>query len=147
MDVVRFKYLAKTQHNMTITQDDRKKIILDKEIYPLDVIYTTSYVFLEKAYIFLKKGEKNQIIVEIEPKNGLDPGYLKREFNNQLINYAQHMKASEKNMDVKKKLLQEIFAYNFIEDNDETNLDFEEDIEDPDGILIPWEEKYKNDNN
>lgn len=128
--------------------NNKEEIVLDKEIYPLDVIYTTSYVFLEKAYIFLKKGEKDQIIVEIEPKNGQDLVSLKKEFNNQLINYAQHMKSSEKNIDVKKKLLQEIFAYNFIDDNEETNFDFEEeDIEDPEGILIPWEEKYKNDNN
>ena len=132
--------------NKRNSQETRRELNLDKEIYPLDIIYTTAYVFLERAYIFLKKGKENEIIVQIEPKENEDPETLSKEFNNQLINYAHHMKMNEKNMDVKKKLLEEIFAYNFVSHGEEKKFDFEQDddIEDPEGILIPWEEKYEN---
>ncbi|MGM5481849.1 MAG: His-Xaa-Ser system protein HxsD [Nanobdellota archaeon] len=129
----------------TNSEKEKVEIFLDKELYPKDVLHTTAYVFLEKAYIFLKKGKDNEIIVELEPKNNKDAKQLSKEFKNQLINYAHHMQMNEKNKEVKKKLLQEIFAYNFI-DNEEESFEFdfeqEDDIEDPEGILVPWEEKY-----
>ncbi len=103
-------------------------------IYEKDVILTAAYVMLEKAYFFLKKRD-DRIVVEITPKDkDADIKKITGEFKDQLINYAQHLEMAKKSRDAKKMLLKEIFSAASCDDSQE--------IDDPEGILVPWEEKY-----
>ncbi|MFP4403848.1 MAG: hypothetical protein ACLFPJ_05845 [Candidatus Woesearchaeota archaeon] len=129
------------------------KIIIDKNLYPLDCIYTTSYMFLDKAYIFLTQKNENEIIAHIKLKNKEDITKFTDEFKNQLLNYANLISLNKDTIEIKKQLLNEILYHNnatkIIEnDNLVQNQEIDqkindEEINDPEGILIPWEEKHK----
>lgn len=44
------------------------RISLNPLVYNMNVIYTTSYLFLEKSYVLLDGDPKKEIIVELRPK-------------------------------------------------------------------------------
>lgn len=137
--------------DMPLSEKTNTTLALDPELYPLDVIYTTAYIFLDRAYIFLKKDENKKIVVDIKLKTcNKDDNKNKQcmtlediedEFKNQLINYCNHFKMQEKNLSVKQKILEEIFS-SPPENQDHVDNIFNSEIDDPEGILIPWEEKY-----
>lgn len=116
-------------------------ITLDKEMYNIDAIYTASYIFLEKAYILLKSDENNIYAILQVKEKGLDLEEVANEFCNQLINYSFQLEMSKKNLDVKRNILEQIYS-STPEDFNDNN----EEIDDPDGILIPWEDKYGKEN-
>ena len=58
---------------------------LNPKFYSLDVIYSTCYVFLEKAYIVLDGDLENKIIVNIKAKEGEDGFLIAQDFNNELL--------------------------------------------------------------
>lgn len=129
------------------------EVDVDTKIYPIDVVYSAAYVFLDKAYVLLKGDPERRMTVELRPKAGSDDiedmERLGMEFNSQLLNYATYKTYSERNIDVKKMIMHEIFGSitGRCEDTaEETRKEEQEyrsiEIEDPDGILIPWEEKY-----
>ena len=60
---------------------------LNPKIYPLDVIYSAAYVFLDRAYIKLDGDPEKEIVVNIEGKKGED---LDKEFMNELVNYGDY---------------------------------------------------------
>ena len=105
---------------------------LSPKIYPLDVIYSAAYVFLDRAYVLLDEKD-GKIVVQLSPKQKRDSRELAKEFTEQLINYSFYKKQLEKNAVVKELILKEIF----------TQFSSEDDyLKDPEGIMIPWEEKY-----
>ena len=54
-------------------ENDEISLILNINVYPLDVIYSTSYLFLDRAYIILDKESDEKIKVQIKIfKNDLD---------------------------------------------------------------------------
>ena len=120
---------------------------VNPDIYPLDIIYSAAYVFLDRAYVLLKGDPAKEVVVELKPKKtGYDLEKLGLEFNDQLLNYAAYKTLSEKSLEVKQMLMHEIFSH-VVEKNNETqtpaeNYAADNIIDDPEGILIPWEEKY-----
>lgn len=133
---------------------------INPKIYPVEVIYSAAYVFLDKAYILLDGDPKSEIIIRIKPKNKeKDKELLGLEFFNELINYADYRQRSEETKNIREALLQRALLTNdqsslmdSTNNKEETDAEFEkilktldedEDIlDDPDGIAIPWEEKY-----
>lgn len=145
--------------NLTIKNDENKVIIrINPKIYPLDVIYSAAYVFLDKTYVLIDGDPKKEVIVELKPKENMELEVLGGEFSNELLNYATYKTFSEKNKDVRTIIVQralitgdpEIIAKQDDEELDaETkkildNLesDDENSLDDPESIAIPWEEKY-----
>lgn len=117
------------------------KISLDTKIYPLEAIYGASYVFIDRAYIFLDSAVKNKIIVFIKVKNNITATELEKikgEFLNELLNYSLRLNLSRENKRIREYIVkQALFAAANVEDD---QLQGYED--DPLGIAIPWEEKY-----
>jgi His-Xaa-Ser system protein HxsD len=131
-------------------------VSINPKIYPLEVIYSAAYVFLDRAYILLDGEPQSKITVELKPKKKpVDREELEKlggDFNNELINYADYRKRAERTAKLRELILQRALLTNSqleeedyesdgsIEDleNEEKN-DF---LEDPEGIAIPWEEKY-----
>ncbi|MBN2422227.1 hypothetical protein JXB41_03285 [Candidatus Woesearchaeota archaeon] len=127
--------------------------------YPLDIVYSACYIFLDRAYILLGGDPEEEIIVELRPKNPQDIESLGRDFNNELLNYAVFSINSEKTRPVKEAIVSKALATNLIDEfeepgSDDDKVDTNDDdsdsdgldyIDDPLGIAVPWEEKYGKD--
>lgn len=144
--------------------DGVKKVIrLNPLFYPLDVIYSASYVMLEKAYFSFDGDPKKEVKVSIVPKEGYDVEEVSNEFSDELVNYLEHKSNYERNKDIRHIILQKALETNSssggfdspdeFDDNegiDEDELfdsgdeDFDLVEDDPEGIAIPWDEKYGN---
>lgn len=80
---------------------------LNPKIYPPEVIYSTAYVFVDRAYIFLDGDPKKGIKVFLKGKKSLTAKQLKNlkdEFLNALLNSSLREKIAKK----KKKILEYI---------------------------------------
>lgn len=116
---------------------------INPKIYPLDLIYSASYILMDKAYIFLDGDPEEEIIVELRRKdeNNQELKKLVYDFNNELLNYAVYKQQSEKNKPIREAILQKILLTNdpnYI--TPQINQPAQPDMEDPEGILKLWEE-------
>ena len=138
-------------------KDDCVVLYVNPKVYPLEAVYSAAYVFLDRVYVLLDGDPKKEVFVELKPKNKEDLEKLGREFNNELINYADYKKRAENTKKIREMLLQRALITNdpfVIGDSDlENDEEFEglikdskddDYLEDPEGIAIPWEEKYGN---
>ncbi|MDD4182210.1 MAG: hypothetical protein PHT53_00085 [Candidatus Omnitrophica bacterium] len=83
------------------------KLRVDPKIYPLATVYSASYVFLDRAYVYLDKEKKNKITIWLfskDKKELLDD--LGMQFYNELINYAHYFTSLRANADTLKILMQ-----------------------------------------
>lgn len=124
--------------NMKISKEKNEVVLfINPRIFSLDVIYSAAYVFIDKAYVMISGDPEKEIIVEIRPKTAGDPELLGREFNNELLNYSVYKQQVEKNSKIRETIIQRALITNT---KAETEEDYE--FEDPEGIAVPWEEKY-----
>lgn len=148
--------MAETISNMEIGKDS-VLLSVNPKIYPLEAIYSAAYVFLDKVYFLLDGDPDSEVIVELKPKNKPkskeELETLGREFNNELINYSDYQKRSEKTARIRELIMQRALLTNAqlsggqdYESDEAINSPGSEDdadfLEDPEGIAIPWEEKY-----
>lgn len=117
---------------------------LNPKIYSLDIIYSASYVLMDKAYIFLDGDPTTEILVEIRKKDETKES-LKQIvycFNNELLNYAVYKTQSEKNKGIREALLQKIILTNDPNyfNNQAPSYQPQEELDDPEQILKLWEE-------
>lgn len=125
--------------NMEIYEKENYCLIsINPRVYPLDVIYSAAYVFLDKAYVLIDGEPNEEIIIELKPKEKYDLEKLGREFNNELLNYAMYKTQAEKNRRIREFIIQRALLTN------EQGIDNEEleYIDDPKNIAVSWEEKY-----
>jgi len=137
---------------------ESKVINLNPQIYPLDVIYAAAYVLLDRSYIFIDGNPNKVVKITLTPKEKKDDAdNLAQEFNNLLITYAFYNKQSKKNSALRQIMMQAALlsaekTAEGAEDADKAapkNIELPEDIkdanflEDPEGIAVPWEIKYK----
>src|SRR3989344_2997038 len=89
---------------------------LNPKVYPLDVVYSASYVFLDKSYVLLDGNPKREVIVELRfkerkgSKKQLER--LGRDFLNELVNYADYRERAEKTKEIRQILLQRALITN-----------------------------------
>ena len=105
--------------------------------YNLDVVYSSLYNFLDGCYCKVNGDPVEEILVELKPKKKTDLERLGREFNNELINYSaveiRGIKTKDMRLEIVKRALT---SHQPVEEKSEN---WEKD---PEGINIPWEEKY-----
>ena len=145
------------QHTLERFDADTNTAILslDAGIYPIDTVYGAAYALIDRAFILLDKearatGKGSRFIVRLRGKKPLDQAAveaLSGEFGNELLSQALRRKVVKQN----NKLIEEIVTQaiagatgaslpqDFVDD-DEDDLDF---LDDPLGIAVPWEEKFK----
>lgn len=157
------------QSNLEIKREEG--VVLTKinpKIYNLSVIYTTCYVFVDKAYIHIDGDPEKEISIELKPKKDSNLDELRREFENELIKNAFYNKQHKESLGVKTLLLKrilampdkiaELYVHEKIKDKIDEELelieqelkneDLDDDLfDDPEGIAIPWEEKYGKEQN
>ena len=125
--------------------EDHVIVSVNPKIYSLDVVYSAGYVLMDRAYVVIDGDPEEEIIVELRPKKRDDLEILGRDFNNELINYAVYKSQSEANREVKETIVKRALLTNVGEEEaEEKEEDFEDEsyLDDPEGIAIPWEEKY-----
>ena len=120
-------------------------ISLNPRLYSLDVIYGASYVFIDRAYIFLDGDAKKEIKVYIKGKNGLSEKGLRElagEFNNELLSYALRERLNKANRRIRERIIEKALAVPPQQDAAPVAQDYGDYLKDPLGIAIPWEKKH-----
>ena len=145
------------QGNMEINKKEGFVMVsVNPKIYPLDVVLSSAYIFTEKNYVLVDGDPEEEFVVEIRPKDKkVDLGVLGKEFNNELINYASYAVQVIKNDQFRTAMINRVLltnseqkeeSYDEIDDEieswEEENEDEKPWFDDPEGIAVPWEEKY-----
>lgn len=149
-------------HNVeTIDADNGTAILsLDPGLYPIDVIYGASYALIDRAYVMLdreaveggpgKDAKKSgRFLVHLRAKRKVAEADLLKmsgDFGNELLSQALRRKVVKQNSKIIEEIVTQAIAgaagaalpQDFVEDDDD--LDF---LDDPLGIAVPWEEKFK----
>ncbi len=113
-------------------------VSINPKIYGLDIIYAAAYTLLDQAYVFLDGDPKTEVQVHIRPKSSENLEELGNKLNDELLNYAVYKSQSEKNSGIRQAIIQRALLTNGFDIEDE----MDDDLDDPEGIAIPWEEKY-----
>ena len=115
-------------------------ILLNPKIYPLEVIYSAGYVFLDRAYVLLDGDPKTEVIVQLKAKNkSEDLEKLALDFNNELVSYAVYVVQAARTSEIRKAIVER--ALLSVEDTthkEEKKVKETEWIDDPLGIAKPW---------
>ncbi|MGM5483869.1 MAG: hypothetical protein ACQER9_03050 [Nanobdellota archaeon] len=96
-------------------------IKLNPDIYPLDIIYSASYVFLDRAFIVLDGDPYKEILVKIQAKKE-NTEELSKEFFNELINYGDYKNNAEKTKNIREMIIQRSLLTNDNQDVDYDNI-------------------------
>lgn len=125
---------------------------LNSKIYPLEAIYSTAYVFIDRAYVYLDGDPIKEIIVFLKGKEKFNKKQLEElqgEFCNELLNYLLRVEIARHNQKVREyivgtALVSSLGTGLLAPDSELTALEVEDSDwqKDPLGIAIPWEEKY-----
>ncbi|MEM5793012.1 MAG: hypothetical protein QXY45_01460 [Candidatus Aenigmatarchaeota archaeon] len=126
---------------------DKVIVSVNPKFYSLDVVYSSIYTFLDNCYCKIDGDPNEEILVELKPKEKDDPEILGRKFNNELINYAaleiRGLKTQDMRLEIVKRALASHRTFeNLEEKQEECGRELEDWELDPEGINIPWEEKY-----
>jgi len=122
-------------------------ISLNPKIYPLEAIYGACYVFIDRAYLFLDGYPKKEIKVSIMGKQELKLKDLEKiagEFKNELLNYTLRLSIAKNTRKIRETIVERAL-FSALPRDEEIALEKEDKTfeEDPLGIAVPWEEKYK----
>jgi His-Xaa-Ser system protein HxsD len=123
---------------------------LDAGIYPTDVLYSAAYALIDRCYVLLDKVD-GRMQVHLRGKLPLDVvgmQALSGEFGNELLSQALRRKIVKQNGRIIEEIVTAAIAgaagatlpQDFVADTAEDDLDF---LDDPLGIAVPWEEKFK----
>jgi His-Xaa-Ser system protein HxsD len=78
------------------------KIIIDKQIYPIEAALSAGYALSDELYIYLDLEGKDKIAVYIKPKKEkVDRNKWEEEFLNQLLYEAEKIAVSKRNKKVR----------------------------------------------
>jgi len=80
---------------------------INPKVYPLERVYATAYVFLDKYYFILDGDKETEIIVRIKPKNPKqDLEEFAYKFFEEILSITNYFNQFEKNKDIIKMILQ-----------------------------------------
>ena len=145
------------QGNLEINKKECCVLVsVNPKIYPVDVVLSSAYVFTDSCYVLVDGDPNEEIIVELRPKDKKeDIEKIGRNFNNELVNYANYAVQAIKNENLREAILNRVLLTNSFERTEEAieednYLEKEEkpwDFDDPEEIAVPWDEKYGKSNN
>lgn len=122
---------------------------VDEELYALDAVYGASYLFIDRAYVFLARPADKKVRVRLRPKEATTPEALEAlagEFANELLNSQLRFRLGRSTATIREQYMQKAF---FGQAQSSTiaellaELDSEELAEDPLEIAVPWESESK----
>jgi len=127
-------------------EEEKNQVVvsINPKIYPLEVIYSAAYVFLDKFYTIIDGDPETEIIVKLKAKEPTSREDLEKaafEFQNELVNYSVYVVQAARNKDIRKAIVEAALGTNLQAEDEYEGNDNEEDvdfIEDPEGIAEPW---------
>jgi len=130
------------------TKENQIVFWLNSKNYSLEAIYSTAYVFLDRAYVFLDGDPEKEVSVCLKGKeklNSLQLEAMEGEFLNELLNCLLRFKITQNNQKIREYIVASALVSGFPRELmsqspfAEAGEDSWED--DPLGIAVPWEEK------
>jgi His-Xaa-Ser system protein HxsD len=132
------------------TASGAARLELDESLYPLEALYGAAYIFIDRCWVLLDRPGAGRWRVTLSPKGGgadaKTLGALVGEFANELLSCAWRHQITQANRAVIEQVtvqaiggameppsLDELAKYDFTG----------EALDDPLGIALSWEEKYK----
>ena len=124
-------------------------LTVDVAVYPLEAVYGAAYIFIDRCYVLLDRPQGGAYSVTLTPKAAATTDALRSmvgEFANELLSQAWRQKIIEENRVILESVttqalagamgpptLDDLAAFDFTEDS----------FDDPLGIAMSWEEKYR----
>ena len=88
-------------------------VSINPKIYPLEVIYSAAYVFLDKAYLIIDGDPEEEIFVQMKPKSSKENlERIGNEFNNELVNYSVYVVQAVRNQPLRKAIIERALLTN-----------------------------------
>ena len=121
---------------------------LDESLYPKDAIYGAAYVFIDRCYVRLDRPAPGRISLRLKPKAHVEIplATLAGELENELLGQAWRRLLIDENRRIVETVTTQALAGAAgppgLDELLEMDLD-EKAFEDPLGIAMSWEEKYK----
>lgn len=108
---------SKGINNLEIGKEGEYLIVsINPKIYPLEVIYSAAYVFLDRAYLLIDGNPEEEVFVQMKPKNRKeDLEKLGNEFNNELVNYSVYVVQAVRNQPLRKAIIERALLTNTTE--------------------------------
>lgn len=140
---------------ITIDNTGIAKILINKNIYKLDIVFKAAYLYIDDYYIFLDCDEKDkeEIVVYFKCKSDKKNFSLMRkdmkEFINELLHQTIRKKVMKETKNIREMILGRAlysacieYEESFDEENGEClDYGYKFDIDDVDSIGIDWFEK------
>lgn len=139
-------------------QENKITFRLSREVYDLDAILGASYLFIDRAYVYLDCDPEGNVIASFKGKEELSAKEMEAlvgEFQNELLNQTLRVRLAKRNQKIREQIVQlalypgEGTQENLISPELDKELDEilqeaqESDYgDDPLGIAVPWEEKH-----
>lgn len=133
----------------TVLGEGTVQVEFDESLYPKDAIYGAAYVFIDRCYVHLDRAADRRVRVTLRSKSGsiADGQALAGELENELLGQAWRLSIAGENRQLIESItsralggaagppgLDELLAM----DIDEATA-----FDDPLGIAMSWEEKYR----
>lgn len=118
---------------------------IDEELYALDAVYSASYLFVDRCYVYLARPSDKKVRVRLRAKDTTTPSALEAlagEFANELLNSQLRFRLGRSTAAIREQYMARAF---FGEQRGSTiaqllaELDAEEMAEEPLEIPVPWE--------
>ncbi len=145
-------------------ENDRVVVSVNPKIYPLGVVYSAAYVFIDDVYVVLDGDPSEEIIVYLKLKENskkkLDS--VGGEFYNELLNYADYASRAKDTQKIREVILQRSLISNdpsLVKNSSESSFDFDDsdfdeflkELEDEKDsgekedseLVAPWEDEKK----
>jgi His-Xaa-Ser system protein HxsD len=129
-------------------------LVVDATLYPMDAVYAAAYVFIDRAWVFLDRPAADRVRVTLAVKRTAPDADALRaeltraigEFANELLSCAWRHEITRANRAVIETVTMQAFSGAMGPPSlaELEQFDFtDEPFDDPLGIAVSWEEKYK----
>lgn len=123
---------------------------LNVKNYPLEVVHSTAYVFLNRVYVYLDGDPNEKIQVSLKGKEKLEKRQieaLQGEFLNELLNCLLRIEVAQNNQKIREYIVASSLISSLpvsqMEQSSQAEQEGSDWQEDPLGIAVTWEEKNK----
>ena len=121
---------------------------VDESVYPLEAVYGSCYVFLDKCFVYLSRPKPEVVGVRLTSRESATPAELEAfagEFANELLSQTVRQRLSLSSARIREyytaAALRAATSAPSVDDL-LAELESEELLEDPLEIMVPWEEKH-----
>ncbi len=136
--------------DLTATQTTNTlELEFDEALYPRDAVYGAAYIFIDRCYVWLDRPREGRVSVRLRLKPDVERPLdaLAGEFENELLAQAWRRLITDENRQMIESVTTRALAGAAgppgLDDLLGMDIDDETAFEDPLGIAMSWEEKYK----